>query len=305
MKVAAIHFRPDVTQIVEGTIKKNVLHVQYTTTMRPIISTLLNFRQDAIGEYLKELKEKLHYKNAAVHFGLPDDFFKKIDCKERDHVSPDEWDKVVNDWMYQSLQVEKEDYHIITPLHFPHDSKSIITGIAIRSTYIDAIYHAAIAADIEIVSIEPSSYAILRLLNQWDQEHCIMEVWEKSTTLIGYSDIRGMFKINVSQGWSYFLEDIGSSELYATISKHDYTAYTTYKIANTNIPIYLVSDKKGELRSLLLKSEIAFRLREPVIPEDFITSKIAEEELLEYAIPLGLALAPLHERMIEYADSKR
>lgn len=304
MKVVAINLRQDITQIIEGTIKKNVLHVQYTTTMRPIISSLLNFREDAMGEYLKELKENLHYKKAAVYFGIPDNLFAKIDCKERDYVSPDDWDEDVKDFMHQSLQLDKQDYHIITPLHFPNDSKSIITGIAIRSTYIDAIYHAAIAAKIEIVSIEPSSYAMLRLLNQWDQEHCILEVWEKSTSLTGYSDIRGMFKISTSQGWSYFLED-GNGELYATISKHDYTAYTTYQIANTNIPIYLVSDKKAQLQSLLLKSEIAYRLREPVIPENFITSKIADEDLLEYAIPLGLALAPLHERMIEYADTKR
>jgi hypothetical protein len=304
VKIAAIHLRPDVTQIVEGRIQKNIFHIQRIFTLPSIFPTLLTFQQDAINDYFQELKKQLKNGNAAVYIGISDDLVKKIDCAERDYVSPEVWDSVVNPWMTQILQVEKEEYHVITPLHFQRKNKSIITGIAIRSTYLDAIFTAATTANMNLQSLEPGCYALLRFLNQWDQEHCILEVWERATCLTGYSPIRGMFKINLSQGWSHFLTmENGSKELCQTIITHDYTAYNTYQLANTNIPIYLVSDKSRELVPLLQESQFAGRLRTSSPPAPFIQSTLSNEDLFAFGIPLGLALAPLHERMIAYADT--
>jgi hypothetical protein len=303
VKVAAVHLRPDMTQIVEGRIQKNVLHIQRIYTMRSIFPALLNFQQDGIDEYFLELKDQIHNKNAEIYIGLTDDLFKKIDCHERDYVSPEQWDSVVPSWMNQKLKVDKEEYHVITPLHFENNTKSIITGFAIRSTFIDALLTAATTANLNIQSIEPSCFAMLRLLNQWEEEHCIMEVWERSTAMTGYSNIRGMFKINLSQGWSSFLMENGIERLDQSISAHDYTAFTTYQIANNNIPIYLVSDKSNDMERLLLESKFSSRFMNLSLSNKFIESKITSEQLSSFSIPLGLALAPLHERMIEDEDT--
>lgn len=304
MKILAINLRPDVTQIVEAKIKKNSLTIERVDSINSIFPALLSFKQEAIEDFFLDLLGHIKNKSADVYLGIPDDLIKKIDCTDREYILPEEWDSIVTPWMTQYLKVEKNDYYVITPLHIQKSNKSIITGMAIRSTYIDGLFKGATSANLNIKSLEPSCYGILRLLNQWDREHCIMEVWERSTSVTGYSPIKGMFKIDFSMGWSHYLQmENGSDELCKCIAQHDYTAFKTYGTANTDIPIYLVSDKSRELLPLLQNSEFAFRLQRLLLPEPFIQSKIFNEELLPYGIPLGLALAPLHERMIEYADT--
>lgn len=307
MKILAINFRPDVTQIVEGKIQKGSLIVERIVDNADSVYKILeNFQEELVEVFLTELLKQVKNKTAAAYFGISDYLVKKIDCVERDYVPPQDWDKVVSDWLPQVLQVEKDNFYLTAPIHLEKRNKSVITGVAVPSSYINVIFKAASAAGIKIKSIEPACYGLLRVLNKWDREYCVIEIWEKMTSITGYSPIRGMFKINESLGWSYYLNaEGGKDELLKRIVAHDYAAYNTYKLANTNIPIYLISGKFSKhLEAIIQNSNFAARLQQlsQIVP-GFIKSKLPQEQLSHCAAAVGLALTPLHERMVENANS--
>lgn len=300
MNVAGINLRSDKTQILEATIKKEVVTVKQLSDMPSIFPTLRDLKKNETGDFFLSLREQLKNKNAEIYIGIPDELIKKVDCSSRDYVAPPQWDNVVFPWMKQLLQADKDDY-VTTPLHFRRKNISIITGIAIQTSYIDLLFQAAVAAKLDLQLIEPSFFALLRYLNQWESEHCVMEVGERSTSIVSYNPISGMFKLGFSYGWTHFLP-AGRQKFEQCIAVLDFTAYNTHGLINVNVPIYLISPKRRELAALLTESKFSGRIRS--IPygnfEEHICTDIAHATLISYAVPLGLAFAPLHERMVLY-----
>lgn len=304
MKILAINLRPDVTQIVEARIKNDILHIETVNSMQSLFPALASFNYDLAEDFFSDLRQRVKFKNAQTFMSLSDELIQTIDCGTRDFVSSDRWNAVVPAWISQFLQLDKTEYYITTPLHFPKKNRSIITGIGIRSTYIDLLYLTAIAAGLDLQLIEPSCYALLRYLNQWDREHCIVEVGEITTSIVGYNPVRGMFKTCSSYGWTHFLAD-EFDELEGCISSHDLTAYNTYSLANTNVPIYLISAKSKELMELANNREYFDRITKisALGSNSFCQSELLEQEIVKYCVPIGVALAPLHERMVSYGRS--
>lgn len=304
MKIVAVNFRSDITQIVEGKINKSTLTIVNVGRVRSIFPVLNSLKQEAVEDFLFEIREQVKYKNAEAYFSIADDLVKKIDCAGRDYVLPEEWEKEVYPWVSQMLQLNKDEYYITTPLHFQKKNRSLITGIAIRTTYIDLLFKAAMAVEFDLQMIEPSCYALLRYLNQWEREHCIMEVGETSTSIVSYNPVRGMFKMGSSYGWAHFLDD-GKEEFEQCIASHDYTAYSTHGLANMNVPIYLISQKSQDLLNAFQDTKFSERLKK--IPlgnfDGYLLSKLPEQEIINFGVPIGLALAPLHERMISYGNT--
>lgn len=303
MEVIGINLRPDSSQIIAGSLHKDVLQVKQIEALAPVLIEVLNGDIEAIAEFFTMATKAIKKKHADIYLGLPDDVV-KIDCAERDTVDEEHWAAVIHPWVAQLLQVNQDDYYIKTPLVLPKRNGRInITGAAMQKRLVDNLLQAAELAKVNLISIEPATFGLLRFINNWETEHCILEVWERRSSITGYSPIKGMFKIGLpSFGWRNVLEfNDGAEQLAQNIVLHDYTAYQTYGLANTNIPIYIVSQRQ-EITSHLINSSLADRIHSLTVPDKLIKSKrYDQDELNAYGTPLGLAFYPIFERM---ADSE-
>lgn len=298
MDVISINIRPDYTEVAEGFLKKNQIMVRNLFRHKTMYPFLTRFREEEIAVELLEILEQCKKKKAQIFISVPDDLV-KIDCGERDYVEPSLWETDAMKWVLQLLQIEKEGYYIQTPIHIPKANRSCITGMAIPTAFIETLWKAASLIKVKLNVIETASFSFLRYLNQWDREHCIMHVWDHTTTICGYSPIKGMFKLSFpSYGWKNVLA-LGEKEesLNEKVVMHDVTAFNTYGLANTDIPIYLISPKQEELSSIISR-QYANRLMPIPNPIHFLNSKqYGCYELSAYAVPLGLMLRAVQERM--------
>jgi hypothetical protein len=296
MDVLGINFRPDVTQIIEGKIKKNQLLVQDIQTMPSICPVLDSMQQENVTDFFSDIMNVVKKKRAVAFLGLSNEHIKKIKCSERNIVLPDQWEQEVYPWMAQQMQLDYSDYYICTPLkRFTRNENVLVTGMAIRKTYVDLLYNAALTVNMEIRTIEASSFALLRFLNCWDKEQCLLEIWENRSSIIGYSSIFGMFKVDYAKGWKVFAEN--QEELERYISSHDYTAFNDYKVANNTIPMFLVTNGYSALAGVFetLYPDRLMRNRQthPYVKGDIIA---------DYAALYGLALNPLRDKMLADLD---
>lgn len=303
MNVIGIQIRPDRTEIIEAKlVKGDIVRILRQESLYPCYSMIEQLRTVELSEFFQDIRSRVKHKNAPVYFGISDNLIKKIDCQEHEAILPEKQNTLIP-WMEQVLQLSQEEYYISTPILFQEKSNTHVTGMAVRRTYIDIILKAADEAALNLQTIEPAAFALLRFLNQWDSEHCVMEVWEKSTTITSFNPINGMMTITLAFGWSYFLEQAsGHAEFIDSILKHDYTAYSTYGLANNNIPIYIVSDRAKQLSELLTADALYARLRDPLHFMEEHPFLIASSQPIS-AAAAGLVLTPLHERMVSLYDT--
>jgi hypothetical protein len=294
-KVLAVNFLPDQTQVVYGKIKKNQLYLLECAKLPSVFDDINNFRQDSVYDFLANLSEK--FKCDAFYIGLSSELIKSIVFKDREHVTKDDWDAVIPNWMAKEMGIDSKDFVINTPLICNKEYRMIISGVAIRKTYIDLLYNASIKANLPLRSIEPACFALLRYINNWNSESFILEVTDKGTHCISFSPIRGLFKSLYSAGWEDYLSERGGmAELEQCISTFDYAAFNTYERANNNIPIYVISSKSDQIYALARASNLGERFQ--ICSDSVFVKNDNMREMRQHTSAIGLALTSMHERMI-------
>lgn len=288
-----VFFHPSGTQLVECSVKKQALAVSRLQTVKPGLDYLLNGDIAALTGLLREIRSLLKHKDDDVCCVLPDACI-SVDCGEREFVAAADWDIVTQNWAGQLLQIDRNDYYIETPTVLTKKNRVVITAAAIEKKLVDGLLRAGDAAGLQIMRVETAGFSLRTLLDQWDREQCIMEVWADETAITSYSPIRGLFKISLPDAGLDSILDAADREeaLRKGIVMHDFTAYYTHGLANNTIPIYILSPKQAEINRILQKTEFASRLLAAKLPAEKVKSaKYSEGELLEYAAAIGSLLA--------------
>lgn len=295
MLTVGVNIRPDRTQIVSGAIKNNQFFVERVFTMHSVFRSLHDI--EILQKFFHEVSKKVGTRNATWYVNVPDELA-VIDCEEREPIEKDKWNTALRPWLYQMLRIDSEQYYVSAPFVLSKKNKVCFTGAAIKKSIIDTLVQAADGTGIVIESVEFSSLGLLRFIGDWEREYCILEIWEHSSSIVGYSPIKGMFRLPLHTGVQEFL--LEPQRISEQIALHDYTAHQTYGRANTNIPIYVITSNH-DLARILFQSELRSRIATITMPDQIQAKKsgrLPSEELLEYCVPLGICLGPLYERVI-------
>ena len=296
--ILGIYLRPDMTQVVNVVYKNNKgVEVVSREEMIPCLEQLKGLKVEELGDFFCEIVSRFKIKTPDIYIALPDELL-FIDCGEK-KIDPDvNWNDQVNPWVGQLLKIDSEEFSISTPLVFKKKDTINITCAAIKKDYVKALIKAAQRAGVNLKAIGSSSFSSLRFINMFEAEQCFVEIWNRSCSITGYSPIKGMFKLGFpSFGW----QDINNSpdgieKFLQNIVLHDYSAFTTYGLANPDIPIYILSPKTEEITELLMLSNISSRIIK-LPPSNLVSSKhLNKDQLLEYAVPIGMALYPFYQR---------
>lgn len=294
-----IYLRPDGSQVVIGEVKKKKgLEVFDSEVMEPVLSYVISGETEQLTDFFLRICKLFRIKRKEVYLVLPDELV-LMDCQERDIVDPDKWEDTIIPWAAQLLKVSDDDYVITTPFVIKKKDKLNITFAAIKKNFVNTLVQAASAADIKLVAIGSSSFALLRYLQNWDSEHCFIEIWEQSLAITGYNPVKGMFTLGwPSVGYQELLYGPGDNdEILQYINRHDYMAFKTFDgLANTDIPIYLVSPKDIEITSLLSTFDVGKRLQSVVPPENVFSKSLTKDKINEFAVPIGMLLRSIFDQ---------
>lgn len=289
-----IYFGHESTKIVRATgSDKSSVQVKKLVAANPVIDVLKNKDAEGLAAFFQDVKKMLKINQEDIYIGIPDEFV-RIDCDEHDDMNKDSWDGFVEEWVSQFLQVDTETRYVVAPIKLNAGKGRIaVTGVAVPKDIVDVIMEAAELVNFNVASVGPASFGFLRFLNMWDDEHCVMEVNENRTSIVSFSPIKGMFKLEFNNGWNDILNKAeGVDVLFSNIAMHDFTASETYGLANTDIPIYIISKRHDEIASILHTTKFARRIAGiESIPIPLVElKKVDEETACDFCIPIGLIL---------------
>ena len=77
-----------------------------------------------------------------------------------------------------------------------------IPSMKIEKTYIDSLLQASKNVNLLIKSIEPLSFCAIRYKNTFQQETYIFEIYKYSASIVMYSPLAGLFKMNLSKEYT-------------------------------------------------------------------------------------------------------
>lgn len=256
-----ISLRDDSASVIVGTVKKDRLTVsKYERISGDFLSHLENIKTENdvaeaaanFGYLFDDIQQNAGLKKESeVYLVLPDYLFAAVDCFKYyndEEIKSYIGTKLVNDNI--------ENYYYNTPVFTkPTNVEKMVTAYVINKNIINCILQAAQGYNLHIISVEAMSISFLRSLSKFEREEIFLEVFNDHATLIGYSAIAGLFKMDVpdlsknnllSSGIlseSVVNSDEANDIIRETLSAFETTADLTFEFFNPDIPILIIAGK--------------------------------------------------------------
>lgn len=254
----SICLRDNHAAVASGTLKNDLLTINnFSRINGSFLVYLENIKSadDVTGaaNYFKELFESISNnstlkKEKEVYIVLPDYLFAVVDCFK--YTSDEE----IQNYIKTKLVNNLDDYYYNTPVFTrPTRVEKMVTAYVISKNIVDCIIEAAKAYNISIISIEAMSISFLRSLDKFgDREEVFLEVFYNSASIIGYSAIAGLFKMDIpdlansnliSQNGDENTEKINTI-IKETLASFEATADLTFEYFNPDNPIFVLSGER-------------------------------------------------------------
>lgn len=298
--------RSDCTQLVRSVVtsKKNqqVVNVVGATTLPPCLDWLRKGEIDFLVSMFKE---------AAISFGslyeefylvVPDEFV-LMDCKSFDYGADENVSKErLERWTKELMNINVADYHYDFPIKYSDGGGNCFTCCCMRKDFVDLVIQAAKEAEHTLISLEPASLAYLRCINKWDEQHCILEIFEDYGTIVSFSPVAGAFRIpSERMAWNR-LSRLDQEEMAQVISqeiaKHDVVAVQTFQLADTDIGIHVISPFKEQLLQVPILRD---RCAHGEIPTEFVKLGV-RGNVDDLIVPIGATLQSIERMMHDAFD---
>ncbi len=236
----AVYVAHDSTQIMKAHRRKKQIHVDSVMDTRPYLEALQSENQPELQALFEELKSFGRREDVCIV--LPDTVFKFIDCMN--YTDPND---------FQSLIADRggalSGLYYATPLICKTNVIDKRTVYAISKSQMDCLLAAAKEAGMTVRSIEAASVAFLRMLNDWQQEQCLLELFEDHAALLSYTPVAGIFKIDLDFGRKKIRQAPEEAEqiLSQALTERDLVAKRTFEIANLNPPVLVLGESEQEI----------------------------------------------------------
>lgn len=197
MKIAAMEIRGDETRILVSRLNKNTITPEEGYIAEPVLEALLDCDEVALAKLFVSLRKGAFKKANRVYVSLPTALV-KMNCGVSDYEQSMQVKTAIERWKQQILDIDDiEKYDIDTPLILQQQAKLFVTAAGIEKRYIDTLFNAAMAADVNVMAIEPAAIAVLRYLERWKDTFVIVEYEERfGLNFTLYSPSKGIFSMN-------------------------------------------------------------------------------------------------------------
>ena len=269
----SLYLRPDKTQVVKAKIRKDkTLNVVMATEIQSYWDVLKkgvvkdeDGYTSSLSDLFHELKTITSVSYEEVYIVLPDSLF-SVDCY--DYTSEQELTNLIKENLGRSLDELYSSFAVEATPGTSHKK----TLFVIEHKYVDRIIEAADKENIALASIEPASLPFFRSQASWQEEHFIIEVFKNQATLVSFSPVAGIFRLNEPALSEERLLNNPEADNTVTgvFAQHDFTAEKTFSSMNVDVPFTILTENKKILQIESVKK----RLAKPMAFPNFVSSDI-------------------------------
>lgn len=270
----AIYFRPDFTQIVQGTLHKNfTFHIEDYMETDAALSFIVNDgmrEKENLSHFFKQLKNDTDAANEDVYVVLPDCIFSFVDSVEYINETN------LRSMLQEHTGVNAENLYVVRPVVTSSPAPNRQSVYAILKKYVDKLVEVSMKERIALTSVEPASLAFFRAYGDWHNEMPLVEMFPDEAAIITYSPAGGIFLTDSPSISEKALLQAGveaNSAVSAVFAANDFTASQTFMNMNTDMPYFVLTDNRNiqKLQSIALRAPEA-----PLSLPDFIVAKNLE-----------------------------
>lgn len=271
----SIYFRPDCTQIVQAVIQKDLsLKINDYAIVDDALEYIIS---DGAGEdaklsrFFQQLKKEVDVAGDDVYIVLPDYIFSYIESIESIN------DANLKFIIQENTNVPAENLYYTIPVATTSPAPDRKSVYAIHKKYIDKLVKIAMHERIAITSVEAASLSFFRACGDWHNEMPVVEIFPENASIVTYSPAGGIFITDAPALSEKALKEAGNnadSLVSTAYAANDYAAGETFMNVNTDMPYYVISDKKTiiNLPSIAQRSP-----RKKVTFPEYINSSIIPE----------------------------
>lgn len=293
----AIAIFEDITQIVVGKKVKNKLKIKSLISYKSIYEAYINRDVNSLTMYLDEIVS-LTKSKTDIYFILPDD---KFNVDYFYYPTNSEKQKDIDKFL-QTNNIDTNKYYYSLPFNLKSTTFSWKTVYSIEKTYIDSLLQASKNVNLLIKSIEPLSFCAIRYKNTFQQETYIFEIYKYSASIVMYSPLAGLFKMNLSK--EYTIDNLktknSSMMLSDALLQANAVAKNKFKAITGNADIHILSTKENISKLTFASTDENARIYKMRPNSNLIVKKYNQIEIDTYYIGIGSLLQELEPPRLKY-----
>lgn len=293
----AIAIFEDITQIVVGKKVKNKLEIKSLISYKSIYEAYINRDVNSLTMYLDEIVS-LTKSKTDIYFILPDD---KFNVDYFYYPTNSEKQKDIDKFL-QTNNIDTNKYYYSLPFNLKSTTFSWKTVYSIEKTYIDSLLQASKNVNLLIKSIEPLSFCAIRYKNTFQQETYIFEIYKYSASIVMYSPLAGLFKMNLSK--EYTIDNLktknSSMMLSDALLQANAVAKNKFKAIIGNADIHILSTKENISKLTFASTDENARIYKMRPNSNLIVKKYNQIEIDTYYIGIGSLLQELEPPRLKY-----
>lgn len=293
----AIAIFEDITQIVVGKKVKNKLEIKSLISYKSIYEAYINRDVNSLTMYLDEIVS-LTKSKTDIYFILPDD---KFNVDYFYYPTNSEKQKDIDKFL-QTNNIYTNKYYYSLPFNLKSTTFSWKTVYSIEKTYIDSLLQASKNVNLLIKSIEPLSFCAIRYKNTFQQETYIFEIYKYSASIVMYSPLAGLFKMNLSK--EYTIDNLktknSSMMLSDALLQANAVAKNKFKAITGNADIHILSTKENISKLTFASTDENARIYKMRPNSNLIVKKYNQIEIDTYYIGIGSLLQELEPPRLKY-----
>ena len=293
----AITIFEDTTQIVVGKKIKNKLEIKSLISYKSIYEAYINRDVNSLTMYLDEIVS-LTKSKTDIYFILPDD---KFNVDYFYYPTNSEKQKDIDKFL-QTNNIDTNKYYYSLPFNLKSTTFSWKTVYSIEKTYIDSLLQASKNVNLLIKSIEPLSFCAIRYKNTFQQETYIFEIYKYSASIVMYSPLAGLFKMNLSK--EYTIDNLktknSSMMLSDALLQANAVAKNKFKAITGNADIHILSTKENISKLTFASTDENARIYKMRPNSNLIVKKYNQIEIDTYYIGIGSLLQELEPPRLKY-----
>lgn len=293
----AIAIFEDITQIVVGKKVKNKLEIKSLISYKSIYEAYINRDVNSLTMYLDEIVS-LTKSKTDIYFILPDD---KFNVDYFYYPTNSEKQKDIDKFL-QTNNIDTNKYYYSLPFNLKSTTFSWKTVYSIEKTYIDFLLQASKNVNLLIKSIEPLSFCAIRYKNTFQQETYIFEIYKYSASIVMYSPLAGLFKMNLSK--EYTIDNLktknSSMMLSDALLQANAVAKNKFKAITGNADIHILSTKENISKLTFASTDENARIYKMRPNSNLIVKKYNQIEIDTYYIGIGSLLQELEPPRLKY-----
>lgn len=293
----AITIFEDTTQIVVGKKIKNKLEIKSLISYKSIYEAYINKDVNSLTMYFDEIVSLTKCKTD-IYFILPDAVF---NINYFYYPTNSEKQKDIDKFL-QTNNIDTNKYYYSLPFNLKSTTFSWKTVYSIEKTYIDSLLQASKNVNLLIKSIEPLSFCAIRYKNTFQQETYIFEIYKYSASIVMYSPLAGLFKMNLSK--EYTIDNLktknSSMMLSDALLQANAVAKNKFKAITGNADIHILSTKENISKLTFASTDENARIYKMRPNSNLIVKKYNQIEIDTYYIGIGSLLQELEPPRLKY-----